>query len=112
MGELRVGKINALAHDTLLTTNQQGLPSLLLPGGPMMFLSRPSEVGSLVQQLDTAGDGDVASHKVYNPFARRQFSHPSSVQSSLPLKKGARLSFGKQLNTNHDILWADPTLIE
>jgi hypothetical protein len=80
----------------------------------MMFLSRALEAGTLpLQNNDDGGGGaDVASHNVYNPFARRHFSHPSSVQSVHPLKKGSQLVIGKQLNTNHHVLWADPALHE
>jgi hypothetical protein len=75
----------------------------------MMFLSRSLEAGA---QNNDGGGGVVASHNVFNPFARRHFSHPSSVQSVHPLKKGSELVIGKQLNTNHHVLWADPALHE
>jgi hypothetical protein len=75
-----------------------------------MFVSRILENGSWPPAPRVDDGENVASHKVYNPFARRQFSHPSSVHSARPLEKGTQLVIGQNIHTNDHVLWADPAL--
>jgi hypothetical protein len=75
-----------------------------------MFMSQVLESGSLPLVPRVDDGGNVASHKVYNPFARRQFSHPSSVHSVRPLEKGTQLVIGQNIHTNDYVIWADPAL--
>ena len=66
-------------------------------------------------EREDAPDEQKQSHAsedymVYNPFARRHFSHPLAPRSLVTIKKGERISIGDKVTTNDQHLWRDPSL--